>query len=165
MASEKDTNRKKWDIYFMTIVQWTFLLEMSQTFVFLKEPNQSVNLPSLTCPVGRIDQRSGNCIFFKTANLHFLTLHVYHLCWSFTEADKPGTSLHKKQVSKLSKNWHVCIIWISSKLGIHLKKTMAFLVTTPLKHHFKSTTCTFPFYIFVLYLPPRFLLSSFSDCL
>lgn len=131
----------------------------------LKEPNQSVNFPSLTCPVGRIDQRSGNCIFFKTANLHFLTLHVCHLCWSFTEADKPGTSLHKKQVSKLSKNWHVCIIWISSKLGIHLKKTMAFLVTTPLKHHFKSTTCTFPFYIFVLYLPPRFLLSSFSDCL
>ena len=76
---------------------------MSQTFVFLKEPNQSVNFPSLTCPVGRIDQRSGNCIFFKTANKHFLTLHVCHLCWSFTKADKPGTCLHKKQVSKLSK--------------------------------------------------------------
>ena len=101
---------------------------------------------------------------FQNRQQAFSNLHVCHLCWCFTKADQPGMCLHKKQVSKLSKNWHICIIWISSKLGIHLKKTMAFLVTTPLKHHSKSTTCTFPFYIFVLYLP-RFLLSSFSDCL
>ena len=164
MASEKDTNRKKWDQYFMTIVWWTFLLEMSQTFVFLKEPNQSVNFPSLTCPVGRIDQRSGNCIFFKTANKHFLTcMSVIYVGVSPRRSSQARVCI-KSRSQNCQKNWHICIIWLSSKLGIHLKKTMAFLVTTPLKHHFKSTTCTFPFYIFVLYLP-RFLLSSFSDCL
>ena len=76
----------------------------------------------------------------------------------------------KSRSQNCQKNWHICIIWISSKLGIHLKKTMAFLVTTttPLKTSLQVYVPFLSTYLFCTFLgfcSLRFLIVYNDDTL
>ena len=156
-----------WDTKSLTYLYDQFALKI---FVCFKETQPKRQLPFHDLSCRSSDQRSGNCIFFKSGKKHFKLCMSWISVWIFIKTDRPRIYVCTETISKLKivlkRNWCVDNYWAIWALieGNHgISRTTYF---TSLRAHYMYLYLLCISILFVLYLPD-ILPSSFSstDCL